>query len=344
MTRTKLRLSIAVSIYLAAVTTSPAAAQLKPTIDPNIQTYVRGTAITGTLSIAGSDTMKSLTQRWESKLREIYPDFSIQVQGMGSETGAMALLDGKAQIATLSRKMTSVEIAAFTKRYGYAPTEIPVAADALAVFVHLDNPVTGLTLQELDAVFCKDRRRGSDHAITNWGQLGLGDEWGQAGIRLHGRNSSSGSTAFFREHVCQNGEFLSTLKPAPGAASIIVEITRDRYAAGFSGIGFRTSRVRPIALSEGKGQAFVEPNFETVINGTYPLRRHLYLYVNKAPKSVLPANVSEFIKFAMSQEGQQVVAKEGFFPLPAEELNRQLALWTQPVQAATAGAVIPSRD
>ncbi|MCS6284635.1 MAG: phosphate ABC transporter substrate-binding protein [Nitrospira sp.] len=344
MTRTKFQLSFAVSICLMALTTSPATAQLKPTIDPNIQTYVRSTAITGTLSIAGSDTMKSLTQRWEGKLREIYPDFSIQAQGLGSETGALALLDGKAQIATLSRKMTLEEIAAFTKRYGYEPTEVPVAADALAVFVHRDNPVTGLTLQELDAIFCKERRRGSDQPITNWGQLGLGDEWSQAGIRLHGRNSSSGSATFFLEHVCQNGEFLPTLKPAPGAASIVVEITKDRYAAGFSGIGFRTSKVRPIALADRKGSAFVEPNFETVINGTYPLRRHLYLYVNKPPKSVLPAIVSEFIKFAISQEGQQVVAKEGFFPLPAEELNRQLAAWTQPIQAATAGHSIPSRD
>ena len=321
-----------------------ATAQLKPTIDPQIQAYVRGNPISGTLTVTGSDTMKLLTQRWESKLREFYPDFVIQVQGLGSETGPPALLEGKAQIAALSRKMTSAEIAVFTKRYGYEPTEVPVAADALAIFVHRDNPVIGLTLQDLEAIFCKERRRGADQLIANWGQVGLTDEWSHASIHLHGRNASSGTATFFREHVCQNGEFHPTMRQAPGSASVVVEVMKDRYAAGFSGIGYQTSTVRPIALSERKGGAFIEPNFETVIKGTYPLRRHLYLYVNKPPKSVLPATVSEFIKFAMSQEGQQIVVKEGFFPLPAEELNRQISAWTQPVQAATSQNPNPSRD
>jgi len=321
-----------------------ATAQLKPTIDSQIQAYVRGNPINGTLTVTGSDTMKLLTQRWESKLREFYPDFAIQVQGLGSETGPPALLEGKAQIAALSRKMTSAEIALFTKRYGYEPTEVPVAADALAVFVHRDNPIVGLTLQDLDAIFCKERRRGADQPIANWGQLGLTDEWSQAGIHLHGRNASSGTATFFKEHVCQSGEFHQAMRQAPGAATVVVEVMKDRYAAGFSGIGYRTSMVRPIALSERKGSAFIEPNFETVIKGAYPLRRHLYLYVNKPPKSALPAIVSEFVKFAMSQEGQQIVVKEGFFPLPAEELNRQFALWTQPTQAATSGTPTPSRN
>lgn len=344
MMRAKLPLSIAVSIGIMTVAANTAIAQLKPTIDPQIQAYVRGTAITGSLTVAGSDTMKPLTLRWESRLRELYPDFTVKVQGLGSETGPPALLDGTAQIAALSRKMTSDEIATFVKRYGYEPTEVPIAADALAVFVHQDNPITGLTLQELDAIFCKDRRRGADQLIARWGQLGLVDEWSQAGIRIHGRNSSSGTATFFRDHVCQNGEFLPTLRQAPGSASIIVEITKDRYAAGFSGIGYRTSKVRPIALSDRKGSVFVEPNFETVINGTYPLRRHLYLYVNKPPKSELPAIVSEFVKFALSQDGQQVVIKEGFFPLPTDELNRQVAAWTKPMQAATNEKPAQSRN
>lgn len=321
-----------------------ATAQLHPTIDPQIQAYVRGTAITGSLTVTGSETMKPLNQRWESKLRELYPNLAIEVQGLGSETGPPALLEGKAQIAALSRKMTPAEMAVFTTRYGYEPTEVPVAVDAVAVFVNHDNPITGLTLQELEAIFCKERRRGADQPIANWGQLGLTDEWGQAGIHLHGRNSLSGTATFFREYVCQNGEFQPAMRQAPGAASVVVEVMKDRYAAGFSGIGYRTSTVRPIALSERKGSAFIEPNFETVINGSYPFRRYLYLYVNKPPKSVLPSIVSEFVKFAMSQEGQQIVVKEGFFPLPADELSRKFLDWTQPVQAATSGNSVRSRD
>jgi len=321
-----------------------ATAQLKPTIDSHTQAYVRAKAITGSLTVTGSDTMKPLTQRWESKLREIYPNLAIQVQGLGSETGPPALLEGKAQIAALSRKMTPEEIAVFTTRYGYEPTEVPVAEDALAIFVHHDNPIIGLTLLELEAIFCKERRRGAGQPITNWGQLGLTDEWSQAGIHLHGRNSLSGTATFFLEYVCQNGEFQPAMRQAPGAASVVVEVMKDRYAAGFSGVGYRTSTVRPIALSERKGSAAIEPNFETVINGAYPLRRYLYLYVNKPPKSVLPSIVSEFVKFAISQEGQQIVVKEGFFPLPADELNRQFVDWTQPAQAATSENPVRSRD
>lgn len=321
-----------------------ARAQLKPTIDPHIQAYVRSPAVTGSVSVVGSDTMKPLTQRWESKLKEIYPHLEILVQGGGSETGPPALLEGTAQIAAVSRKLTPSEIAEFASRYGYEPTEVSVAVDALAVFVHHDNPITGLTLQQLDAVFCKERRRGGDQQLTKWGQLGLTGEWSQASIWLHGRTPLSGSATFFREHVCLGGQFHTAMKQEPGSASVVVEIMKDRYAMGFSGIGYRTSTVRPVPLSEHQEGIYVEPTFENVINGTYPLRRRLYLYVNKSPKSALPSIVSEFVKFALSQEGQQLVVKEGFFPLPSEELNRQSAAWTQLMQASRSRHPLSSRE
>ena len=321
-----------------------AMAQLKPAIDPQIQSYARATGLSGSLTVAGSETMKGLSLRWESKLEELYPGLVIHVQGIGSETGPPALLEGKAQIAAMSRQMTREEVNAFTKRHGYEPTEVPVAADALAVFVHRDNPISQVTLQELDAMFCRERRLGMAEAITSWAQLGLTGEWSQAPIMLLGRNPASGTAAFFREHVCQNGEFKQTLKTEPGSASVVVGVMKDRYAVGFSGIGYRTSTVKPVSLSAGKGLPAIEPSFENTIDGSYPLRRLLYLYVNKPPKAAASPAVIEFVKFAMSQEGQQVVVKEGFFPLPTAELNRQLAAWTQPVQAATVEHRIPARD
>jgi phosphate transport system substrate-binding protein len=321
-----------------------ATAQLKPAIDPQIQSYARATGISGSLTIAGSETMKGLSLRWESKLKELYPGLVIHVQGIGSETGPPALLEGKAQIAAMSRQMTREEIETFAKRHGYEPTEVPVAADALAVFVHRDNPISGLTLQELDGMFCRERRRGMAEAITSWAQLGLNGEWSQASILLLGRNPASGTATFFREHVCNNGEFKQTMKTEAGSASVVVGITKDRHAVGFSGIGYRTSTVKPVPLSTGKGSPSIEPTFENAINGSYPLRRHLYLYINKPPKSAVSPAVTEFVKFAMSQEGQQIVVKEGFFPLPTEELNRQFAAWSQPMQAATAEHRIPARD
>jgi phosphate transport system substrate-binding protein len=321
-----------------------ATAQLKPSVDPHIQSYVRATGISGSLTVAGSETMKGLSLRWESKLKELYPSLVIHVQGIGSETGPPALLEGKAQIAAMSRRMTREEVDAFTKRHGYEPTEVPVAADALAVFVHRDNPISSVTLQDLDAMFCKERPRGKVESITSWTQLGLNGEWSQAPIVLLGRNPASGTATFFREHVCQNGEFKQTMKTEPGSASVVVGVMKDRYAVGFSGIGYRTSTVKPIPLSAGKGSPAIEPTFESTIDGSYPLRRPLYLYINKPPKSPVSPAVTEFVKFAVSQEGQQVVVKEGFFPLPTEELNRQLAAWTQPVQAATVEHRIPARD
>jgi phosphate transport system substrate-binding protein len=283
--------------------------------------------------------MKPLTRHWERKLKEFYPHIDIRIQGSGSEQGPPALLEKTAQIVALSRPLTPAEISEFKKRHGYEPTEVPVATDALAIFVHRDNPITGLTFRQLEAMFCKERRRQAEHPITKWGQLGLGGEWSQADIWLHGRTSTSGTAAFFREKVCLNGEFSPQVVEEPGSASIVVEVMKDRYAIGYSGIGYRTSTVRPVPLAERESDTFVEATFENAINGTYPLRRLLYLYVDKSPNEELPALVSEFVKFATSHEGQEIVVKEGFFPLPTEVLNRFSAVWPQSFRAVESAKV-----
>lgn len=328
----------------AVMSAQPAVAQLKPSIDPAIQPYAKATVVSGTLTVAGSETMKGLSHRWESKLREVYPGLAIKIEGIGSETGPPALLEGKAQIAAMSRQLTKNEIEEFTKRHGYEPTEVPVAADALAVFVHRDNPISGMTFDELDAVFCKEHRRGLNEDRISWSQFGLPGEWSEAAITLLGRNKASGTATFFREHVCGNGAFKESMKAEAGSASVVVGIKKDRYALGFSGIGYRTSFVRPIPIASGKDKPFIEPTFETTTDGSYPLRRLLYLYINKAPKSAMPPVVTEFVKFAVSQEGQQAVVQEGFFPLPTAQLNSLFAAWSQPLQAATAAHSFSARD
>ncbi|MCP9447481.1 MAG: PstS family phosphate ABC transporter substrate-binding protein [Nitrospira sp.] len=310
-------------------------AQLKPTTDPHIHAYVRSSStITGSLTVVGSDTMKPLTKHWERKLKEFYPHVDIRIQGSGSEQGPPALLEKTAQIIAVSRPLTPAEILEFKKQHGYEPTEVPVATDALAIFVHRDNPITGLTFKELEAMFCKERRRQAEHPIIKWGQLGLEGEWREADIWLHGRTSNSGTASFFREKVCLNGEFSPKVIDEPGSASIVVEIMKDRYAIGYSGIGYRTSTVRPVPLAERASDPFVEATFDNAINGTYPLRRLLYLYVDKSPEKELAPIVAEFVKFATSHEGQEIVVKEGFFPLPTDVLNRLSALWSHSMQAA----------
>lgn len=342
--RSVFRVSVVAGLIGILIGPSVSEAQLKPVIDPQIQSYAKAAGVSGGLAVAGSEMMKALSHRWESKLREFYPGLTIQIQGIGSETGPPALLEGKAQIAAMSRQLTKKEIEEFRQRYGYEPTEVPVAADALSVFVHRDNPISGMTLPELDAVFCKEHRRGLNEDRISWSQFGLSGEWSEASIALIGRNKVSGTATFFREQVCGNGDFKDTLKTEAGSASVVMGIKKDRYAVGFSGIGYRTSSVKPVPLAVAKDKPFIEPTFETVTDGTYPLRRHLFLYVNKSPKAAMPAAVTEFVKFAVSLEGQQAVIQEGFFPLPTAQLNSLFAAWSQPLQAATAPHAIPARD
>lgn len=333
-------------LSLVGLIASPAiaTAQLKPALDPQLTPYAKSSDASGTLTVVGSDSMKGLLLGWEGKLEDLYPNLKIQVQATGSETAPPALLEGKAQVAAMSRRMTPLEIDAFSKRFGYEPTEVPVALDALAVFVHRDNPIAGITLQELAAMFCTESEDGKAARLTSWSHFAPSEEWNRASIDLIGRNGTSGTAVLFRERVCPNREFAKTMQVEPGSASVVMGIKTNRYAVGFSGIGYRISSIKPIPLAASKGKPFVEPTFENVIDGTYPLHRRLYLYVNRAPKSGAPPTVAEFVKLAVSQYGQSVVVKEGFFPLPTTELNQLFAAWGKPVQAAGVPHAIPARD
>ncbi len=311
-------------------------AQLKPTLDRKIPVYMLAKGVTGSLTVIGSETMKPFTMEWADELRRFYPGLAIQVESLGSETGLAALLEGKAQIAAMSRRMTSQEISDFMREFGYEPTEVPVAVDALTVFVHRENLIAGLTLQELDAMFCTERRRGLKYRIETWGDVGLDTGWADASIHLYGRDALSGTSTFFREHVCEGADFRPSLTKSAGSASVVVDVMKDRYGIGFSGIGYRTSSVRPVPLAGATGMRFVEPTFQTIMDGSYPLRRTLYLYVNRAPKVPPSLAVAEFVKFAVSLQGQQLVLNHGYFPLNTDELNRLMTVWSTTVRAASA--------
>ncbi|MEO8325670.1 MAG: substrate-binding domain-containing protein, partial [Nitrospirota bacterium] len=220
------------------------------------------------------------------------------------------------------------------KRVGYSPTSVPVAVDAFAVFVHKDNPLDQITFQQLDAIFSSERRRGAPESLDHWGQLGLSGKWEHAPILPQIRDSNSGTGQFFREHVLMGGKDKESVVVQPGAASVVNAVMNDPYAIGYSGIGYRTDSVKPLRVADKKGELFVEPTFESASNGSYPLHRVLYLYVNHSPQAKDSPLLSEIIKFAVSQEGQQVVAKSGFFPLPTKDLVALYADWSEPVTSA----------
>jgi phosphate transport system substrate-binding protein len=213
--------------------------------------------------------------------------------------------------------MKPTEIDAFEKKFGYKPAEIRTAYDALAVYVHKDNPIEKLTLAQVDAAFSKTRKRGAAKDVATWGDLGLTGEWAARPLSLYGRNSASGTYGFFKEHALKNGDFKDTVKEQPGSASVVQGVTNDRYGIGYSGIGYKTSGVRAVPLAETEAGPFSGGSYDDVVSGTYALNRFLFVYVNRAPGKPLDPLRLEFLKLVLSRDGQEVVVKDGYLPLTA---------------------------
>jgi phosphate transport system substrate-binding protein len=310
-------------LALSALALAPAYGQAVR-VDSAIPSYPKTSGVSGSLNSVGSDTMNNMMALWGETFQRMYPNVKIQIEGKGSTTAPPALIAGTSQLGPMSRAMKPTEVDQFEKKYGYKPTQLRTSYDALAVWVNKDNPLDKATLAQVDAAFSKTRRRGGRN-VTAWGALSLAGDWAARPISLYGRNSASGTYGFFKEHVLQNGDYRDTVKEQPGSASVVQGVTEDRFGLGYSGIGYRTSGVKSLALAE-KGGEYVEGTYENVVSGKYPLSRFLYLYVNKAPGKPLDPTVREFLRLVFSKEGQEVVVKDGYFPLNetvvAEELKK----------------------
>ncbi len=302
----------------------PAHADEAIVLDPALKGYVKISGVSGNLTSIGSDTLNNLMTLWAEGFRKKYPAVKLQIEGKGSSTAPPALIEGTALLGPMSRAMKSTELDAFERKFRYRPTAFPVAIDSLAVYVNKDNSLQELTMTQLDAIFSKTRRRGASENLDQWAQLGVTGEVGDSPISMYGRNSASGSYGFFKEYALKNGDYKDEVKEQPGSASVVQGITEDPAGIGYSSIGYLTSGVRVISLAEKGGGPFVAPTQENAMNGSYPLWRHLLIYVNKAPNKPLDPLVKEFIKFIYSKEGQAVVIKDGFFPLPQPVVEREL--------------------
>jgi phosphate transport system substrate-binding protein len=294
-------------------------------VDPNLPVYAKASGVAGNLSSVGSDTLANLMTMWAEEYKRQYPNVNIQIQAAGSSTAPPALTEGTSNIGPMSRKMKDEEIGAFEKKFGYKPTAIPVAIDALAVFVHKDNPIKGLNMQQVDAIFSANRTCGAAASIDNWGQAGLTGAWAARDLQLFGRNSVSGTYGYFKEHALCKGDFKSTVNEQPGSASVVQSVSTTINAIGYSGIGYVTSSVRAVPLAKA-GADFVEATPENAVSGKYPLSRYLYVYVNKAPNKPLQPLEKEFLKMVLSKTGQAVVVKDGFIPLPKSAVDNALKL------------------
>jgi phosphate transport system substrate-binding protein len=224
----------------------------------------------------------------------------------------------------MSRDWKPSEIDTFKEKHGYPPTVVPTAIDMLAVFVHKDNPLQELTLQQVDAIFSKNRNGGSTADIRTWGDLGLDGEWKDKPISLYGRNASSGTYGYFKEHALFKGDFKPTVKEQPGSSSVVQAVASDMFAIGYSGVGYKTADVRavPLAAKPGGKAVAVEPQF--AYSGEYPLARFLYMSVNHKPGTQLDPLRREFLRYILSADGQGDVKKDGYLPVTAPIAKRAL--------------------
>ena len=317
-------LGAALGLTAALLTTSTMAA-----VDPKLPDYTRTSGVAGNLTSIGSDTLANLMTLWAEEFKRSYPNVNIQIQAAGSSTAPTALTEGTSNVGPMSRMMKDSEIESFESRYGYRPTAIPVAIDALAIYVHKDNPIKGLTIAQVDAIFSSTRRCGADKNIDRWGDLGMTGAWANRPIQLYGRNSVSGTYGYFKDNALCKGDFKNSVNEQPGSASVVQSISTSLNAIGYSGIGYRTSSIRTVPLATKAGGTYIDATPEEAASGEFPLSRFLYVYVNKRPNQPMQPLDREFVKLILSKQGQEVVVRDGYVPLPAplvEKLRKDLAL------------------
>jgi len=293
--------------------------------DKNLPDYQKASGVSGNLSSVGSDTLANLMTLWAEEFKKIYPNVNIQIQAAGSSTAPPALTEGTSNVGPMSRKMKDKEMQAFEKKFGYKATAIPVAIDALAVYVHKDNPIKGMSIPQVDAVFSSTRKCGHSSDISTWGDAGMTGAWAVRSMQIFGRNSVSGTYGYFKKKALCKGDYKTTVNEQPGSASVVQSVSTSLNGIGYSGIGYKTSGVRAVPLTKKPGGEFIEASTDNAASGKYPLSRFLYVYVNKAPNKPLAPLEREFIKMVLSKTGQQVVIKDGYIPLSAKIVGKYLA-------------------
>jgi phosphate transport system substrate-binding protein len=328
---------------------------IRPVVEAEISPYVPATGVSGALVVAGSDTMQPLLTKLASEFSRHYAEAKIAVEGGGSAETIREFIIGYSKqrrgdkarefghtsagdvsILASSRPLTPEERARFQSRYGYEVMEVPIAEDAVAIYVHKTNPVRQLTLEQVDAVFSTTRKAGGAQDIRTWGQLGLEGDWNQHPIHLYGRDKRSGTREFLIQSALNGGELKPDIQEAPGSASEILAIAGDPLAIGYAGIGYQASSVKVVPLAARPDQSAVAPSAESIANKTYPLRRTLYLYVNQDPnRKFSDPLLQEFLRFVNSQEAQQVVAKARFYPLSKDQAEKNLAVIAGPMRTTS---------
>lgn len=305
------------SVLAAAVLalSFPVVSQAQVKVDPALDSYTPVSGVSGNLKSLGSDTLNNLMTLWAEGFNAMYPNVKIEIEGKGSSTAPAALIAGTAHFGPMSRPMKGKEEDDFEKKYGYKPTAVRSAIDALALYVHKDNPITCLSLQQIDAIFSKTRNGGLNQDIKTWGDVGLTGDWSTRPISLYGRNSASGTYGYFKEVALFNGDFKDEVKEQPGSSTVVQGVASDIGGVGYSGVGYKTADVKFVQMKASADGECFGPTAEHAGSGDYPIARFLYIYVNKNPNEKLDPLRGEFIRFIYSKQGQEAVVKDGYFPV-----------------------------
>ncbi|MBM3563931.1 MAG: phosphate ABC transporter substrate-binding protein [Alphaproteobacteria bacterium] len=304
----KLRAISAAVAAIVALTVSAAA------LDMELSPYKAVSGLSGKLKSVGSDTMLHEMELWAEGFQSIYPNAKIDIEGKGSSTAPPALLSGNAQLGPMSRQMTPDEIGAFEAKLGYKPTGVLVAIDALAIYVHKDNPLQCISMEQLERVFAADPKSGAGKSIRVWGELGLTGEWASKPIAMYSRNTLSGTYKFFKQNVLSGGAFKDDIQMQVGSEAVVSAVGGDKFAMGYSGIGYKTSGVRAVPVG-AVGKGCYEASFDNTYSRKYPLARGLYIYLLKDPKKPIDTLSGEFVKYVLSRDGQMQAKKGGYYPI-----------------------------
>lgn len=280
--------------------------------------------VSGSVKSVGSDTMNNLMTLWLEGFGKFYPNVKHAIEGKGSGTAPTALIEGTADFGPMSRPMKKKELDDFEAKFGYPATGVATSIDMLAVYVHKDNPLKSLSLAQVDAIFSKTRKLGSDKELRTWGDLGLTGAWAKKKISLYGRDSTSGTYTYFKDHALGGGDFKDSVKEQAGSSAVVQAVASDKYGIGYSGIGFKTADVRAVPLSAATGEDPFPAEEQYAYSGEYPLSRYLYIYLNYKPGSELEPLRREFIRYVLSEQGQKDVLKDGYLPVTPETAVKAL--------------------
>jgi phosphate transport system substrate-binding protein len=315
--------------------------QLK--VDPAIPSWKPGEVVSQpeeALNLVGADVMDEITLGWVKLFRKAYPKLSVTMEARASGTGGPALTEGKAHLAPVGRELLPDEEKSFVAKFGYKPLAVRVATGSVGslgktatsvVLVDKNNPIKGLTLAQLDAIYSKTRLRGHPE-IKTWGDLGLGGEWAQRPIHLYGLKPVNGIEQFLKGTLLKGGEYKDGIQFVKGKGfSHAFTVAAEDMGQNPGGLTYAllanvTPNVKVLPLAEKPGDPFVEPTVENVYSHRYPLSRYVYIFVHRPPGKALEPKIKEFLKAVLSREGQDIVAREGvYIPLTPQIVREELA-------------------